>query len=136
MNIFICCSKHMYEKVLPIKQHLEQQGHSITLPNSFDDPGREARIQEQSSEQHAEFKSMMLKEQEKKINTNDAILVLNYEKKGRLNYIGGATFLEMFKAWELQKKIFLMNPVPDNILRDEILGMQPAVINQDLSLVR
>lgn len=136
MNIFICCSKHNYSKVLPVKEQLESQGHSITLPNCFDDPGKEARIQELSAEEHAEFKAAMLREQESKILANDAILVLNYDKGGQANYVGGAAFLEMFKAWELQKKIFLMNPVPENILKDEILGMQPTIIAEDLSKVK
>jgi hypothetical protein len=78
---------------------------------------------------------MMLHEQEEKVRANDAVLVLNFEKRGQANYIGGATFLEIFKAFELGKKIFLYNPVPDNIFTDELLGMGPLVINGDLSLI-
>ena len=135
MKIFICCSKYIYGQVPPIKQELERAGHQITLPNSFDDPMREEKLKQQGQEIHQQFKSAMLKEQEEKIKANDAILVLNYEKKGQPNYIGGATFLEIFKAFELNKQIFLMNPIPDNLLRDEIVGMNPTIINQDLSKI-
>lgn len=79
---------------------------------------------------------MMFKLQEKKILYNDAILVLNLEKKGQPNYIGGATFLEIFKAFELGKKIYLYNPVPENIFKDELVAMKPVVINGDISRIR
>jgi len=77
----------------------------------------------------------MLKKQSKKVAANDVVLVLNFEKDGKKNYIGGATFLEMFKAWELDKKVFLYNGVPDNLLKDEIIGMAPIVIKRDLSKI-
>jgi hypothetical protein len=135
MKIFICSSKHLYHLIPPIKAELEQKGHSITLPNSYDDPMHEERLKAENAEKHADFKAKMLKEQENKIRQNDALLIMNFEKRGQPNYIGGATFLEIFKAFELDKKIFLMNPIPDNILKDEIVGMRPTIINQDLSKI-
>ena len=78
----------------------------------------------------------MMRLQKKKVNDNDAILVLNFQKNDHSNYIGGATFLEMYKAFELEKKIFLYNEIPQNILRDEIVAMDPVIINQDLTKVR
>jgi len=77
----------------------------------------------------------MFKKQSDKVKANDAILVLNFEKEEKSNYIGGATFLEIFKAWELGKKIFLYNPIPDCIFTDELRGMSPVVIDGDLSKV-
>jgi hypothetical protein len=142
MKIFICTSKHLYDLIPPIKKELEELGHIITLPNSYDDPFVEDRLKQEDKDKHAEFKSAMLKEQENKIINNDAVLIMNYEKHGQPNYIGGATFLEIFKAFELGKKIFLMNPVPDNILKDvielkdEIEGMRPVILNEDLSKIK
>jgi len=78
----------------------------------------------------------MLKKDGEIIKNNDAILVLNFEKNGTPNYIGGATFLEMFRCFDSNKKIFLYNPIPNNILKDEIEGMNPIIINGDLSLVK
>jgi hypothetical protein len=74
--------------------------------------------------------------QDPKVRANDAILVLNFEKNGQANYIGGATFLEIFRAFELEKKIFFFNPIPDNIFKDELVAMNPIVINGDLKLVK
>ena len=78
----------------------------------------------------------MIKSQARKVKANDAVLVLNFDKQGQKNYIGGATFLEIFKAFELNKKIFLFNPVPDGILKDELIGMSPLVINGDLLKIK
>src|SRR3989344_7212195 len=99
MNIFICCSKHFYNKIPPIKEELEKKGHKITLPNSYDEPFKEEELKRIGKEEHSKWKGDMIKLQEDKIKANDSVLVLNFEKNGQPNYIGGATFLEMFKAW-------------------------------------
>ncbi|MBI2102702.1 hypothetical protein HYT55_02595 [Candidatus Woesearchaeota archaeon] len=135
MNIFLCCSKHFYDKIPPIKETLEKKGHNITLPNSYDEPFKEDEVRRLGEKEHQEWKAMMIRLQETKIKANDAILVLNFEKKGMANYVGGATFLEMFKAFELGKKIFLYNPIPESILTDEIKGFGPIVIGGNLSNV-
>ena len=100
----------------------------MTLPNSFEEPFQEERIKSLGREQHREFKQEIFKLEKKKIKENDAILVLNLTKNVEPNYIGGATFLEIFKAWEMGKKIFLWNKIPDNIFKDELLGIDIVVI--------
>jgi hypothetical protein len=136
MKIFICCSKHLYDKIPKIKEDLEKAGHIITLPNSYNQPLKEEDMKKVGKEEHAKWKGEMLRLQEEKIKGVDALLILNFEKNNQLNYIGGATFLEMFKAWELGKKIFLYNPIPEGILKDEILGFEPLIINGDLTKVK
>ncbi len=135
MKIFICCSKHFYRRIPEIKDILEKAGHQITLPNSYDSPFKEEEMKKLSQQEHADWKGEMLRLQIAKIQQNDAVLVLNFEKKGQPNYIGGATFLEMFKAWELNKKIFLFNSIPKGILEDELIALSPIVINGDLSKI-
>ncbi|MDD4931802.1 MAG: hypothetical protein PHG66_06700 [Candidatus Colwellbacteria bacterium] len=135
MRIFICCSKHIYDRIPPIFDKLTSAGHLVTLPNSYDDPGMEEKMRALSEEEHRKWKAEMIRLQEEKVRGVDAILVLNMEKHGIDNYIGGATFLEMFKAFELGRPIYLWNPIPENILRDEIQGFGVKVINGDLSLI-
>src|SRR3989344_6967762 len=106
MKIFIICSKHFYPKVNEIKYKLEEFGHEITLPNSFDEPLKEERMKRLGEKEHIVFKQEMMKLHEPKVRANDAVLVLNFEKNGQENYIGGATFMEVVKAWEFNKKIF------------------------------
>lgn len=136
MKIFLCGSKHAYIKMEPIKQELEEMGHSIILPNSYNDPMRELRVKVENPNEHILLKQHFFLEQEKKIATSDALLVINVEKNGQENYIGGATFLEIFKAWELKKKIFLYNPIPKSNFEDELIGINPIVIHNDLSLIK
>ena len=135
MNIFIICSKAFYDKVMPIKQTLEKAGHKISLPNCFDDPGTEARYREMGKKEHSEWKAGMINHSEDVINLNDAVLVLNFDKNDQRNYVGGATFLEMYDAFRLGKKIYMYNDVPDGMLKDEIEGFEPIILHQILELI-
>jgi len=136
MKIFICTSKHFYHKIPPIKKELEGAGHKICLPNSYENPFKEEKMKQLSKEEHIKFKQEMMKLQEPKIKLNDAILVLNLEKNKIPNYIGGGTFMEIIKAWELNKKIFFYNPLPKCSFTDELIGINPIIINRDLNLIK
>jgi len=135
MKIFIVCSKKNYNKVPSVKNNLEQAGHLITVPNGYDEPGKEMELRQMDKEKFRFWKKEMLKKDKEIIKANDAILVLNFDKESQKNYIGGATFLEIYNAFDLDKKIYLFNPVPDCMLQDEIEGMNPIIINGDLSKV-
>ncbi len=135
MKIFLCASKHNYAKVGPIKAKLEEMGHVVTPPNSFDEPLKEEVMKAAGSEEHRIWKADMMRLDKEKISAHDAILVLNFEKNGQPNYIGGATFLEIYKAFDLGKQIYLFNPIPKGIFTDEILGMSPVVIEGDLTKI-
>lgn len=135
MKIMICCSKHFYDKILPIKQKLEENGYEIILPDSYEDPFIEERLKQTDTKEHIAWKKYMLIKQGNKVKESDAILVLNFEKNGQKNYIGGATFLEIFKAFELGKKIFMYHPIPKNIFEDELNGINPIIIEGDLEKI-
>ncbi|MFA7252474.1 MAG: hypothetical protein WC027_01320 [Candidatus Paceibacterota bacterium] len=135
MKIFIICSKNFYDRIPEIKETLEKMGHIITLPNCYNDPGTEARYRDMSKEEHSKWKAEKLLHSTDVINNNDSVLVLNFEKNDIQNYIGGATFLEMYDAFRLGKKIFMFNDIPEGILKDEINGFGPIIINGDLSKV-
>jgi len=66
----------------------------------------------------------------------DAVLCLNYDKNGIKNYIGGATFLELYDAFKLNKKIFLVNDIPEGILKDELIGFSPIIVKNNLELIK
>ena len=82
----------------------------------------------------------MYKQSEDTIKNMDAVLVLNYDKnkdgKNYKNYIGGATFLEMYDAFRLGKKIFLINDIPKGMLFDEIEGFNPIILNGNIDLLK
>lgn len=135
MKILIICSKRFYKDIEPIKAKLEEMGHIIELPNSYDNPNAEKESWNLGEKEHAEFKARMFKMSRERINDVDAVLTLNFEKDGKKNYIGGATFIELYEAFMQGKKIYLYNDVPEGMLYDEILGFLPVVLNGNLDLV-
>lgn len=140
MKILIICSKQFYPKIEEIKNILENKNTEVFLPNCYDDPKTEERMWNLGRKEHQKFKAKMYKQSEETIKNMDAVLVLNYDKikNGEIskNYIGGATFLEMYDAFRLGKKIFLINGIPEGMLYDEIEGFNPIILNGDLDLVR
>ena len=135
MKLFIICSKKFYDRIPEIQKVLGIMGHTKTLPNCYDDPTTENRYRSLGSDEHSKWKAGILKHSTDIIENNEAVLVLNFEKNGTKNYIGGATFLEMYDAFRLNKKIFLYNNIPEGILADEIIGFNPVVVNGDLKKV-
>lgn len=136
MNIFICCSKAFYDQIAPIAKKLQAQGHEIELPNSFDDPAAEQQAKNSGHKEHAVFKKAMFERSLSIIASCDAVLVLNFEKHGQANYIGGATFLEVYDAFRLGKSVYFYNSLPDGILHDELTSMVTEVIDGDLTRVK
>ena len=64
------------------------------------------------------------------------IIILNYDKRGIENYVGANTLIEMGLAFWLKKEIYLLNPIPEVEYKEEILGMQPIILNGDLSRIK
>ncbi len=73
----------------------------------------------------------------KKMQGADAVLVLNLDKNGIKNYIGGNTLMEIGFAHVLGQKIFLWNPIPETLhYKSEIEACRPTVIDGDLSKIK
>lgn len=140
MKILIICSKNFYQNIEEVKKVLENNNVEVFLPNCYDDPTTEQRMWNLGKEEHQKFKAKMYKQSEEIISKVDAVLVLNLdkEKNGKVykNYIGGATFLEMYDAFRLNKRIYLYNDIPDGMLFDEIEGFGPIIINRNLDLIK
>lgn len=132
MKVFVICSKKFYSKIEEVKAYLENNGHEVYLPNCYDKPDTEAQMWKQGRKAHQEFKAKMYKQSEEVIASVDAVLVLNYDKvtpeATYKNYIGGATFLEMYDAFRLGKKIYMLNDIPEGLLYDEIEGFNPILL--------
>jgi len=76
-----------------------------------------------------------LRQHYKNILASDAILIVNLEKNGIKNYIGGNVLMELGQAYVNGKKIFFLNPIPDMPYKDEIIAVSPVVINGDYSKI-
>lgn len=135
MKIFLICSKSFYDRVPEIKKELDSLGHIVTLPNPYDNPLAESEYKNLGKEEHSKWKRGMFKHSLEVISSVDSVLVLNFEKNGIKNYLGGATFIEMYDASRMEKKIYLYNDIPEGMLKDEILGFSPVVLNGDLSKI-
>lgn len=140
MKILIICSKRFYGNIPNIKNELEKNKIEVFLPNCYDDPKTEEKMWKLGKEEHQKFKAKMYKQSEETIKNMDGVLVLNFDKNanGKIekNYIGGATFLEIYDAFRLNKKIYLYNEISEGMLFDEIQGFAPTIINGDLSKVK
>jgi len=134
MKILLICSKAFYDRLQWYKSELEKLGHEITMPNCWDCPETEAKYR--GTNQHAIFKAKMFRQSENTIKNMDAVLVLNFDKNGQKNYIGGATFLEIYDAFRMNKKIYFVNDIPNNMLKDELIGFSPIIINNDLLKIK
>jgi hypothetical protein len=66
----------------------------------------------------------------------DAVLVLNLDKNGVKNYVGGNTLMEIGFAHVLDQKIFMLNPIPEMpYCKSEIEAVKPIIIGGDLKKI-
>lgn len=64
---------------------------------------------------------------------SDAVLIVNNEKKGIKNYIGGNALIEMGQAYVNNKKIFLFNGIPTELsYTAEIECMDPICLQGNI----
>lgn len=144
MKIVICGSSSFKEKKVELKKQLKETGLEPIIHPHYEDfvAGKRQDIWnmvENGEHARAKIENDYIKWYYNAIVNSEAILVVNLEKNGKKNYIGGNVFLEIGFAYVNNKKIFLYNEYPIknecNYL-DEIEAMQPTVINQDLSKIK
>ena len=56
MRIFVICSKAFYKNIPPIKEKLEEMGHTIELPNSYYELDAEKNAWSLGSDEHTKLK--------------------------------------------------------------------------------
>lgn len=136
MKIAICSSITFTKEIIEIQKELEKLEHRITVPHNIHLYANGTLAPESKKEStENKIKDDLIRDYFNMISQQDAILVINKDKHGIKNYIGGNTFLEIGFAHVLNKRIFLLNPVPDMPYSDEILAMGVNVINNDLSKI-
>ncbi|MFH0987528.1 MAG: hypothetical protein V1841_01375 [Patescibacteria group bacterium] len=140
MKVTICGSIKFLKEMVEAKEKLDEIGHEGINCSAIEDLalGRDPELMRKVKENHAQVKKEggFIKWYYDSIVNSDAILVLNYDKNGIKNYIGGNTLMEMGFAHVNDKKIFLLNPIPEISYRDEIIAMEPIILNGDLSKIK
>lgn len=136
MKIVICASVMFSYEIKEYADKLIKMGHSVEMPFTTKKIlNGELTLEEYKKEKERngdgafrKVKEDLIKRYYKLIKDGDAILVINLDKNGIRNYIGGNVFLEMGFAYCLDKKIYLLNEIPDMNYTDEIKAMQPIII--------
>ncbi|MBI4983056.1 hypothetical protein HZC32_00200 [Candidatus Woesearchaeota archaeon] len=137
MRIAVCGSMTFCQRMVEVEQELKQLGHEVILPEFTHDY---AKLDTDEHRHNESFKNKiqhnLIPKYFEKIKLCDAILVINESRHNIENYIGGNSFLEMGFAHILNKKIFVMNPLPEMLYGDELQAMQPIVIEKNFDLIK
>jgi hypothetical protein len=134
MTITICGSLKFYDKEVEIQKELEQMGHKVYMPVKA--PGVDYWATDNTLRVKAKKGMELISEHFQKIEKSDAILIVNVTKGDIENYIGANTFLEIGFAHYIGKKIFMLNPAPEQpYIIDEIVTIDPVVLDGDLSKI-
>ncbi len=129
-TITICSSANFYRQAVEVQEKLEKMGYKAIIPGNaeimkktgdYDVSHYKTWVNnEKDYHKKAAFMTAHFEEVEKA----DAILVLNYEKHGVDNYIGGNVLIEMALAFYLKKPIFVLNEIPEaSSFVEEIKGL-------------
>lgn len=134
MKIAIVASMKFSKEMIDAGNYLNKIGHSTILPVGVEKHiDNEALKKEEDA--NTKIKGDLIRGYYKKIDSSDALLVLNYDKNNISNYIGGNTFIEMAFACVLKKPIYLLNSIPKISYSTEIEAMEPIVLNGELDML-
>ena len=138
--IALSASVSTYDRVIPLSDQLVEIGLRVALPamaERMKTEGRaneEARIDWPARSDGYTYKEKLMRDHFALVARSDALLVANYEKNGKPNYIGGNVLMEMTVAFYLKKPIFILNSAPqDSPLIDEIMGVRPVFLHGDIA---
>lgn len=143
MILAICASASFYTEVINFSYQLEKLGLIVVLPKTAtkmkagNGDNKEVIIDWSIAPEGYHGKALLIREHFNEIEKSDAILVINYEKHSKKNYIGPNVLMEMSTAFYLNKPIYVLNGIPeDSPLIDEILGLEPIFLNGDVSKLK
>lgn len=136
MRIVIAGSMQFADQMMDVKHQLERVGHQVEVSGETERMVGKTDDQKEEIKLGLKFGHDAIKKFWQKMEGADALLVLNYDKHGTKNYVGGNTLMDMALAYHWNQRIFLLNPIPDiKSYRTEIEAMNPVVINGDLGKI-
>lgn len=126
------------KKILGVEKELEKLGHKPYLTNlHWNFEGAKSDDEREKIKLDNKFNKDAIRVFWRAMQGGEAILVLNYNKKGIKNYIGGNTLMEIGFAHVLGQKIFLLNPIPEiDFYKTEIQAVRPTILNGDLAKIK
>lgn len=141
MKIYVLGSSHFKEEMVACSEKLCRLGHDGWIhPDyiAFVRGEKQHIVNKWLNGEHASVKREQnyLKTHYKHILESDAVLIVNAEKNGVKNYIGGNVLIEMGQAHVHDKKIFFLYGMPEkSAYLDEIESMDPICLHGNLSNV-
>ncbi|HNV97537.1 MAG TPA: hypothetical protein PKL13_04530 [bacterium] len=143
MKLAICGSLNFTYEIDELRKKLEALNFEVIIPPTAQRilKGEFTLDEIKLKKENGNFSQLVIENDAIKIYFNiikdcDCVLIVNYTKNNIINYIGGNAFLEMGFAHVLNKKIYLLNDIPEMIYSDEIKAMQPVILNGDLSKIK
>jgi hypothetical protein len=142
MKIYVLGSSYFKEEMVKSSEDLRKLGYDGWIHPDYEAFVRGEKqdiVKRWLSGEHAAVKreNNYLQEHYDGIMKSDAILIVNAEKKGIKNYIGGNVLIEMGQAFVNKKKIFFLYGMPDqSAYLDEIQCMDPICLYGDLNNIR
>ena len=141
MKITICGSSAFRIEKVELFDKLKELGHEPIIHPHYIESVKEGKTEIMDRIEKGEHAQLKIENNYimwyyNAIVSSDAVLVVNLEKNNQKSYIGGNVFLEIGFAYVNNKKIFLLNPIPNVSYKDEIVAMQPVIIDGDLSKIK
>ena len=125
------------EKMLEVQQKLNKLGHTAFLTSFASSFIGKNEQEKERIKLHQKYNQDAIREFWDLMQGADAVLVLNYDKHGIKNYIGGNTLMEIGFAHVLNQKVFLLNPIPDiSFYKTEIEAVKPVILHGELSKIK
>ena len=136
MKIGIIGSMQFTDKMLEVMAKLNEMGHEAFLTDLHKSMVGKNELEIEKIKLHQKFNMDAIREFWRAMQGADAVLVLNLDKNGIKNYVGGNTLMEIGFAHVLNQKIFMFNSIPEMpYCQTEIEAVKPIIINGDLNLI-
>ena len=121
MNIVLCGSMKIKDKIFEVKDELEKKGFNVLLPEEC----IKGLPKEIASRAHLD----------RVIDKNNpTILIVNDTKNGINNYIGANSFAEIAFAYYYHKKVYLYDDIYEPY-KDELEGWGIIPLKKDLNKI-
>ena len=130
MKIAICGSMQFELTMAHLAKELANKGHEVDKPNIV-----EGHVYGDNLDANKWLRRGFIDEHFAKIDSSEAVLVVNEDKNDVPGYIGGNTLIEIAYAYSQGLDIFLLNPIPNMGYADEIRGMHPMVLNGNIDAI-
>ncbi len=124
------------KEMMDAKTVLERMGHSVIVPKNTERYASGVLEPESAHEstQH-KMENDLIRVYYGLIADSDAVLVVNVDKRGIRNYVGGNSFLEAAFAHVLGKRLYFMNDIPEMSYSDELAALKPEILKGNMSVI-